>query len=121
MTLTVGCILAADQCEPAEGILSVLECVENPEAAGRSCLNFCRARTECNPAADLSECLTRCVSGFGDEDGLYFSAAEECLDNQAVDAECAVLEACIPAEIEVDCEGITQLSDRTRLPGDLRG
>ena len=115
MTLTVGCILAADECDPAPDILSVRECVENPEAAGRACLNFCRARTECNPAADLSECLTRCVSGFGDEDGLYFSAAEECLDNQAVDADCAVLEACIPGELDVDCDGYCSVLEGCRI------
>ena len=76
--LLVSCVLAADECQPAPDILSVAECMENPEAAGLACLNFCRAETDCNPGADLSECLTRCVSGFGDATVRY-AQAEACL------------------------------------------
>jgi hypothetical protein len=110
--LQIGCILAAPTCLPEGDLLSVQACLENPEAAGRACLNFCRAATECNPAADLSPCLTRCVAGFGDGDGLRFAQGQACLDMAARDAACPVLDACIPDEPEVDCQSYcTQLGD----------
>ncbi|MBV71762.1 MAG: hypothetical protein CMH52_10520 [Myxococcales bacterium] len=110
-SLQIGCILAADVCQPEEGVLSVDDCLRDPEAAGRACLNFCRSETDCNPAADLSTCLTRCVSGFGDVNGLRFAQAEACLDMAASDAACAVIDACIPAEPIVDCLGYCQQID----------
>ena len=35
-SLQIGCILAADVCEPEEDVLSVIDCLNDPEAAGRA-------------------------------------------------------------------------------------
>ena len=97
--LEVACILAAPICQPEMGQLSVADCIRDPLAAGTECLNFCRAKTECNPAADIASCLTSCVNGFTDAEGLRFNQARECLGQLPQDAECDALDACIPAEV----------------------
>ena len=66
-------------------------------------------------AADISACLTRCVSGFGDVDGLRFAQAEECLNNAASDAACEIIDACIPAEPAIDCAAYCDQLDACQI------
>ncbi len=102
--LSVGCVLSAPACEAAPGGFGVADCLEDPEAGGRACANYCRATTACAGDADgLQACLGRCVAGFGDAEGLRFGAAARCLEGIEIDAECAPLAACVPAEVAVDC------------------
>jgi len=114
VALQVGCVLSAEVCTPEGDALSVQACLEDAEAAGRGCLNYCRAEVECNVAADLSECLTQCVGGYEDREALRYAAAEGCLEQAASDAECDLLDACFVDEIAVDCEAHCQrLADCT--------
>ena len=108
MALQVGCVLSAEVCTPEGDALSVQACLEDPEAVGRGCLNYCREELECNVAADLSECLTQCVGGYDDREALRYAAAEACLEMAPADAACEVLTGCFPDEIEVDCEAHCQ-------------
>ncbi|MCA9543803.1 MAG: hypothetical protein KC613_05415, partial [Myxococcales bacterium] len=103
-TLEVACLLSADACEGEGGALA---CLEDPGPGARACLGFCRATTgECNPEAedDLLACMNGCVAGFQDANGLRFAAGRACLAQVNPEAPCAVLQACLPAALEVDCE-----------------
>ena len=73
VALEVACILSAPECTGDDSI-SVAACMADPLVAGTSCLNFCRAKTNCAPDADLASCLTPCVTGFPNVDGLFFEA-----------------------------------------------
>ncbi|MCA9540803.1 MAG: hypothetical protein KC620_18010, partial [Myxococcales bacterium] len=54
---------------------------------------------------DLATCLGRCLTGFGDDTGLAFAAAADCLDAAGPDAACRDLLGCVPpAPPPVDCD-----------------
>ena len=101
-TLEVACILGSNQCAGAGGVLA---CFNDPGPGARACLGYCRSVTECDPAADqtLLECLNGCVGGFRDANGLGFAAARACLGGVQPDAQCRVLQACLPVDLAVDC------------------
>lgn len=109
----IACIVGAgDDCE------AIAACQDDPAGGGGTCFAFCRAVTECDPAAEeeLPACLSRCLVGFGDGDALRYDAAAACLDEAGADAECAALVACIPPEPEVDCERYCSALDDCRVP-----
>lgn len=116
VALQVGCVLSAELCLPEGDALSVQACLEDPEAAGRGCLNYCRAEVECNVAADLSECLTQCVGGYPDREALRYAAAEPCLQMAPSDAACEILDACFAEEVAVDCAAHCQTLDDCSVP-----
>ncbi|MEZ4437137.1 MAG: hypothetical protein R3F65_32480 [bacterium] len=108
----IACLVAADG-----DCAAVAACERDPGNGGGACFAYCRATTECaaEPAEDLPACLTRCLTGFGDDDALRFAAAERCLDG-AAGAECPALLACLPAEAAVDCEAYCGALDDCRIP-----
>ncbi|MEE2787475.1 MAG: hypothetical protein VX589_09060 [Myxococcota bacterium] len=102
VALEVACILAAPECD-GDDPLTVSACMVDPLVAGTECLNYCRAKTNCDPNGDLAGCLTPCVTGFSDVDGLFFDASRACLGALEADANCEALAACVPETVEVDC------------------
>lgn len=110
----IACLVAAgDDCD------AVAQCQIDPGQGGGACFAFCRATTECSdaPDEDLPTCLTRCLTGFGDEDALLFAAAEECL-GAAAGADCDALLACVPDAPAVDCAAFCGALEGCRVPGD---
>lgn len=107
----IACLVAAgDDCA------AVGACEVDPGQGGGACFAYCRATTECaGPGGDLPGCLTRCLTGFGDDEALRFAAAEGCLAD-AAGAGCEVLLACLPAEAAVDCEGYCGAIDACAVP-----
>ncbi len=103
----VACVLGAPVCDPAVPLVpehAVSSCVLDPsvgEPFSRGCLAWCEATEACAGEGDLAACVAACGAGFAGADALRFAAASECLLGAAG---CAELEACIPAEVEVDCE-----------------
>ncbi len=115
--LQVACILGAEACEGEGGIAA---CFEDPGPGARACLGYCRAITECDPAAEQSlvDCLNGCVAGYDDRNGLRFAAAEDCLRAVAPDAACDALRACLPDALSVDCDAHCAELDACRVPAE---
>ena len=104
----LACFLAAPVCANAgdPGAFTVEGCIQNP-AGGEACLGFCRALSEeCSedPEAELAACMGDCGAGLAGDLGLRFAAAEPCLAALEVDAECAAVAACVPGEVNLDCD-----------------
>lgn len=112
----IACLVAAgDDCD------AVAACQEDPGQGGGACFAYCRATTECDPDADeeLPACLTRCLTGFGDEDALRFSASEACLEALPPGGECPALVECLPAgPPAVDCEAYCGDLEACRVPAE---
>ena len=71
---------------------------------GPACFAFCQGTTTCqgNPA-NFEACLTSCGDGLDGDDAIRLRAGNDCLE--AVDpSDCAALDACIPDDINVDCD-----------------
>ena len=103
----VACVLLAPVCRADGDGQSVEDCQRGRSEAGLICLNYCRATTSCNPAADreLTDCMAGCIDGFDGVDGLRITASSECLVQQGEGASCRRLTGCLPgdAALEVDC------------------
>ena len=113
----VACVLTAAECDsedPFAPVHSVNRCLLAPDdvPAQTDCLNFCRATTICDPeapdgaepGAELSACALECGAGFGGARALELAAASDCLVEAGGEADCDTLIACLPDEVEVDCE-----------------
>jgi hypothetical protein len=113
--LEVACILGAEGCDGEAGIAA---CFDDPGPGARACLGYCRAITECDPNAELGliDCLNGCVGGFRDANGLRFAASRDCLLGVPPDAECGVVQACLPAEVRVDCPAYCAELGACRVP-----
>ncbi len=111
----VACVLGAPVCDPANPFQpehAVSACRFDPavgEPFSRACLAWCTARLPCaGDDGDLAACVRDCGDGLEGADALRFAAASECL----LEAEgCDALIACIPEEVEVDCDEFCETVD----------
>ena len=121
-TTRVACVLGAPVCDPANPFQpehAVSACLLDPgvgEPFSRGCLAWCSARLECGDGeGDVGACVRDCGDGLQGADALRFAQAQACL----LEAEgCAALTACIPDEVEVDCEAFCGAVDGCGLPAE---
>lgn len=111
----VACVLGAPVCAPANPFQpehAVSACRFDPsvgEPFSRACLAWCAARLPCaGDDGDLAACVRDCGDGLDGADALRFAAASECL---LAAAGCEALAACIPEEVEVDCDAFCETLD----------
>ncbi len=116
----VACFLAAPACANAQdGSAFTVEGCNRDPAGGEECFGFCRALTEeCSPDSevDLVECVGDCGAGLAGDLGLRFSAAEPCLADLDIDGACEGVLACVPGEVNLDCDAYCDAAAACGVP-----